>query len=253
MEQVTAKIDQLHYMYSYENNINGMIYIGQTKDIPNRSNRHLIAHKYKNALYVDNAIHKYGIANFTFTIFAIVDSQDKANSEEIFWIAELRRVMGEDMVYNAAKNRGKKRNDTFKEKVRGENCGTAILDTNKVKSIRQLYSTGKFSAEMLANQFSVGKTTIYRILNKESWTHIEYPEYDLVYAILHGKISERFSSHGELNGNAVLSYEKADKIRKIYAGREHSSVKITRKYLADMFGVATSTIDTILKNKRWVR
>lgn len=56
--------------------------------------------------------------------------------------------------------------------VRGERVGTSKLTEVKVKVIRYLYKVANFSLQDLAWQFDVGRTTIWRVINKETWKHL---------------------------------------------------------------------------------
>lgn len=86
------------YIYAYENKLNGKVYIGQTHDLYRRNWKHV---KYTDwTMPIDRAIHKYGTDNFDFWTITIVDTSDKANQEEIYWIAEMRKQLGHKNVYN---------------------------------------------------------------------------------------------------------------------------------------------------------
>lgn len=103
-------MSEMHYIYVYHNKIDGKIYIGQTQDLYQRDKAHIYN---KANTYIDNAIRKYGRENFELWTIAIVDSCEAANQEEIFWISEMRKHLGTDMIYNVsdggeASMRGKK-------------------------------------------------------------------------------------------------------------------------------------------------
>lgn len=65
----------LGYIYKFENVINGKIYIGKTKDINKRIYQHLKVTSTKNTKF-GNALSKYGIDNFKFTVELSVRSAD---------------------------------------------------------------------------------------------------------------------------------------------------------------------------------
>jgi hypothetical protein len=54
-------------------------------------------------------------------------------------------------------------------RVRGARNGQAKLTTEQVAEIRTLYSNGQHSQRQLAQQFNVGKGTIWRIVTNQSW------------------------------------------------------------------------------------
>jgi group I intron endonuclease len=85
-------------IYCYENKLNGKVYIGQTAK--SLLERYASGHGYKNCIHFERALKRDGFNNFDRWIFNIVSTQEEADQEEIFWIAEMRRLLGNDMVYN---------------------------------------------------------------------------------------------------------------------------------------------------------
>ena len=78
------------YIYKFQNNLNGKIYIGQTRrDLKIRYLEHLRA---KDNYPIHSALKKYGIDNFDFDILAIVESEtledlvEQLNTKEIYYI-----------------------------------------------------------------------------------------------------------------------------------------------------------------------
>ena len=56
-------------IYCITNNINGMQYVGQSKDAHKRFKAHALA---KDKTYFHSEIRKYGIDNFEFEVFALL-------------------------------------------------------------------------------------------------------------------------------------------------------------------------------------
>ena len=92
----------MFHIYCYENLINGKIYIGQTCNMYNRRSSHKNGHGAKDNLVLDRAIIKHGIENFSNWIIHTVSTREEANSEETFWIDEMRSKLGKDMIYNVS-------------------------------------------------------------------------------------------------------------------------------------------------------
>jgi group I intron endonuclease len=86
-------------IYAYQNKITGKIYIGQTdQTLSQRSG--ISGDRYKGCKNFARAIKKYGLGNFDRWIFNIVDTFEQADQEEIYWIAEMRRQLGKENIYN---------------------------------------------------------------------------------------------------------------------------------------------------------
>jgi len=69
-------------------------------------------------------------------------------------------------------------NDNVQDKVskgrqaRGHRPGIDKLTEEKVKEIRQLYTTGQYTCRQLATQFSVSKSTIIAVIARKQWKHV---------------------------------------------------------------------------------
>lgn len=75
-------------IYKITNNINGMSYIGQSNNPQNRWKQHISVSKSKGndkKSYIHNAIHKFGVDNFTFSIIGWFDDY---NDKEKYYIKE---------------------------------------------------------------------------------------------------------------------------------------------------------------------
>lgn len=77
-------------IYKIENLVNGKIYIGQSRDIKKRWSEHRkisenLSENYRKS-YIHNAIKKYGIENFSFSVLEQC-SLENLDKEEIKWIA----------------------------------------------------------------------------------------------------------------------------------------------------------------------
>jgi group I intron endonuclease len=188
------------FIYAYENIINGKIYIGQTDDLVRRDRAHT---KWPdNSMYIDRAITKYGRENFELHTVSIVDTQEEADKEEIYWISEMRRLLGNKAIYNTANGggapmRGRKHTETTKKRMSksamgkvGANIGKTFNDEWKLamsksqigkshismrkfsdeieREICKLYAEINVPIHLIANQFDCQEATISRILQRNN-------------------------------------------------------------------------------------
>ena len=150
-------------IYKITNKVNGKSYIGQTRyTIEFRWKQH--QHK-KDNTYFHNAIHKYGIDNFSIEILEECDIKD-LNSREIFYIAK----------YDTFKN-------GYNLTIGGDGNRRLLLDSS-YDEIRELYLSG-FSSNKIAELYKVDKASIVKILksldvkirsNKLNINHQEFLE-----------------------------------------------------------------------------
>lgn len=61
----------------------------------------------------------------------------------------------------------------FSYGVRGEHTKLAKLNENKVREIRHLHQTVKYSSHQLGKMYSVCPSTIQDILNGKTWSHVD--------------------------------------------------------------------------------
>ena len=76
-------------IYKITNKINGKIYIGQTVNTLNhRWNQHIReTFSIKKRTYFHNAIAKYGVDAFIVEVIEEVDTVEKMNEREVYWIS----------------------------------------------------------------------------------------------------------------------------------------------------------------------
>ena len=79
MEQIT--------IYKITNKLNGMGYIGMTKNFKRRIGEHHWGDKKQNKRHIDQVIHEYGWENFTAEVIEICDAE-VAPERERYWIKE---------------------------------------------------------------------------------------------------------------------------------------------------------------------
>lgn len=81
------------YIYKTTNKINGKIYVGQ------HIGTLLDPEYYGSGKYLNNAIRKYGVNNFTVEVLEFCETKESLNQREIFWIHELQS-QNHDIGYN---------------------------------------------------------------------------------------------------------------------------------------------------------
>ena len=145
-------------IYKIENNINHLVYIGQSINIEKRWQKHRQA---KTEMAIHKAIRKYGIENFTFSILEECSSNE-LNEKEKCWIS----------YYNSYKN-------GYNSTMGGEgSLGKGEkLTLKEVEIIRQLLLTSQKTNIELAQEFNVSENIISGINTGYYWkdTKINYP------------------------------------------------------------------------------
>lgn len=150
-------------IYKVTNKVNGKSYIGQTRyTIEFRWKQH--QHK-KDNTYFHNAIHKYGIENFSIEILEECNVED-LNSREIFYIAKYDTF-----------------NNGYNLTIGGDGNRRLLLD-DSYNEIKELYLSG-FSSNKISTLYKVDKASIVKILrslgvkirsNKLNINHQEFIE-----------------------------------------------------------------------------
>lgn len=55
---------------------------------------------------------------------------------------------------------------------RGESNGSSVLTVDNIKTIRQM-AENKTTYQAIAAKFGIHKATVYRIVNRKIWSHVE--------------------------------------------------------------------------------
>lgn len=129
-------------IYKITNKVNKKAYIGQTRyTVEFRWKQHQFK---KDKTYFHQAIHKYGINNFTVEILEICNIED-LNSKEIFYIGK----------YDTFKN-------GYNLTIGGDGNRRLLLD-DSYNEIKELYLSG-FSSNKIATLYKIDKATVVKIL-----------------------------------------------------------------------------------------
>lgn len=128
---------QIYHLYLYENKVNGKVYVGQTeKTLEERCGSN--ANGYKRCVKFYSAIKKYGLDSFDRWVFKVVDTQEEADQEEMFWIDEMRSQLGKSLVYNIREGgpngwRGHKHSDKSLKQMSLVKSGKILTEEHKKK------------------------------------------------------------------------------------------------------------------------
>jgi group I intron endonuclease len=175
------------YIYAYQNKINGMIYVGQTKDLLKRD----YWHTHSKQLKIDKAINEFGRDNFLFWTIDVAKNIQEANILEIYWIATVRKEIGHENVYNIFNgggsgmrgfkhtpeaiqkmikaNHGKKMSEISKQKmskIKKESRYMCIFTIEEEKLICDEFLEGKLSARKLGKKYGCNGGTICYIIRR---------------------------------------------------------------------------------------
>ena len=198
-------------IYCITNNINGMQYVGQSKDAHKRFKAHALA---KDKTYFHSAIRKYGIDNFDMEI--LEHQTSNYNLLEQYWIETLDTIYPNG--YNIAKG------GAGYPHMNGSLCYQSLLNETELSDIKELLSNTNMTQTEIANRFNVTQEIISSINCGNTYFHKNW-EYPLRN---YEDISENnFQEIKDLLQNTTLSFEK----------------------IASKVGVGKSTINSINKGK----
>lgn len=203
-------------IYKIENKINGKVYIGQTvKSLNHRKNQHIKSAERGGIYMIQKAIRKYGADNFEWSIICETDSFSKLNVLEKFYIAAYKKMTD---VYNMTDGRdgalGRKMTESGRKKIGEANSRRIVKESSRKKMSEKKK-------------------------NKPTWN--KGKKYSDEYK---KKLSE--IRKGELNAKAILNEQQVLIIKYIT-----SRNLLTLKEIANFFGVSSSAISDIKKNRNW--
>lgn len=192
----------MFYLYIYKNLINNMVYIGQTKNIKIRDQKHCNGSK----MQIDQAIKKFGRDNFLLSVIMTSNNEKEITLAEIEWIAQARNKLGSDMVYNVSNGGpivwlnmkhtdisrekmsqshkglhtgiqnnmfGKQHSDSSKilisENRKGKTAGEQHPNSKLTKEQVELIKLDNRSERKLAKIFNVSRSTINSIKRGINW------------------------------------------------------------------------------------
>ena len=115
----------------------------------------------------------------------------------------------------------------------GENHKLAVLQESAVLEIRQLYATGSWTHQQLADKFGASKATIGQITRGETWKHVGGPA---------------IKGHRPTNWGANHPFAKLTDVDVLMI---RGARGLSAEDLADAWDVSASTIKNILAGRSW--
>lgn len=151
-------------IYIIKNNVNNLVYIGQSVDIECRWNAHLRSaknlHKQDENTKIHKAMREIGIKHFYYEILEECPYSE-LNNKEIFWIKKFDSYNhGYNMTLGGENNRG-------------ETNGRAILKQSDVEDIRMAYANHIPFREVFKKYENViSKKGLQNVWHLKTWKHI---------------------------------------------------------------------------------
>lgn len=102
----------------------------------------------------------------------VVDTQEEADQEEIYWISEMRRIYGEDKIYNIAEggmcgNAGTKKSEEIKQKLSIAHKGQHSSPNTEFKKGHITHNKGKVKFNFIQRQEIRDSKLSYNVLAKK--------------------------------------------------------------------------------------
>lgn len=232
-------------IYKLSNKINGKIYVGQTwKSLHSRWKN---GAGYKNCIYLERAINKYGANNFTYEILTVCGTQKTADYWETYFIDRyhsLDRKIGYNIKSGGSTG---KLSDETKKKLSDANIGKILTDEHKNKI--GISNTGKKRS------------------NKQNKDASERAKQNGITPPFNGPHSaEARSKISEFMKNRIVSQETRQLLSIVNSGennpryghyilsdrqmQEICSSELSSRKLAKIYGVGKTTVNAIRKRNK---
>lgn len=256
-----------YFIYVLQNKFDNKLYVGYTSNLKRRYREHFkFGYKLELNKHLYNAMKKYSIDNFVFTVLEEFDKSLDAFAAEIFWI-EYFRSWDHDFGYNDSRggesgSKGRKHSLETKKRYSEERKGSlnkfASLNEEIVLLLRQNYSTTDDPLFVIkeAKKYQVSQACIYQALQGKSWKHvlmIKRTRPIIRQESTKKKIKESKIGHntsiGSKNVNATLTENQVKEIKKLFELSDKSVN--SKKSLAQQFNITYKNLFQILSGRRW--
>ncbi len=212
-------------IYKIENNINGKIYIGQTKkDVAVR----VAKHKRENRYYIQKALNKYGLESFTVSVIDESDDQKVLDEKERQWIKVFgcRAPKGYNCTDGGDGVRGYEYTDEAKLKMSLANLGKVPSEETRQKM--RLAMTGRTVADDVKRRISESHLGVK--LSEVHRCNISLAKKGKSHAPCSDETKRKI---GEANSKKHPSEETKMKLRLANLGKKMSEE--TKQKLSEMF------------------
>lgn len=157
-------MSKVYTIYLRTNTVNGMKYVGQTKNIKQRNNEWVCLKKTYANKYLDSDRNEYGLEAFKTTILDVAETREDAWELEKKYIKELNTLYpnGYNLVKGGAGTTGMKHTDETKEKDRLAHLGKECFWKGKKRSEearRKMSESKKGKHYSPSTEFQKGQTS----------------------------------------------------------------------------------------------
>ena len=201
-------------IYKITNTVNKKIYIGSSKSIRTRVNRHKweLSNGFHNNLKLQNAWNKYGEDAFIFEVIKECKETRLLDEEQL----EIDKVWGKDgrSIYNIAKN----------------TLAPMTGIESPMKGKKHSKETCLKMSESHKGKVSPNKGNVYSQDIKDKMSK-----------------DRKGAGAGEKNAMAILTWEQVETIREMHKEGKHSLSQLGKE-----LDINVSTIKNIVYNKRWI-
>nr|DAU78890.1 MAG TPA: intron associated endonuclease [Caudoviricetes sp.] len=201
-------------IYKITNKINGISYIGQSRDIEKRWASHRARYQYgteyNKALY--RAFRKYGVDNFDFSIIEQC-SEEALNDREIYWVSYY------DTYYHGYNETPG--GDGVLPPHDGESHPRHKLLEKDVIDIRNRYANHEFKEKVWEDyKDRIGSSGFNKIWNGATWTKVHMDVYTPENRAFHTLVGNSHPGHTVGRGRKQLTVEQIIDIRTRLKGGE---------------------------------
>lgn len=155
-------------IYKILNTKNDQIYIGSSKNIRNRKNRHFndLKNGVHRSIFLQRSYNKYGKDVFVFELIEYVMDENMLLKREQYWMDILKPKYNTEKVAGSSLGVKHRADVVMKNKERNSNFGNGNAKISKEQYLEILILKEKISYTQIAEIYNVNRTTIERVLRR---------------------------------------------------------------------------------------